>query len=408
MSRFASLNEEDINRILVEKDAARTRKAADQSWRVLLAYCEEKKITFDIKSISKSELNELLKRFYFEVRKPDGGEYRKNSLNCIRFGINRKIKTVHKEWDIIHDVEFNSSCTAFTAEVTELKRKGLAKVEHYPPITEADMKKLYSSGIFNLENPKNLQWKVFFELLFYLCRRGEENLRTLTKDHFKIKMASDNSRYIEKVIDELDKNHRTNDDNEQGGIIQEQPNNPMCPVRSFELYMSKLNPNINALFQRAKKNPNKDGPWYDASPVGANTISKFMKEMSKNADLSILYSNHSIRATTITMLDAAGYEARHITSLTGHKSYESLKTYCRTSVGTKRTMSEVLSSSISVDNESSSSGSKQVCRSRNFDFGISWDKDNAIENPSSSRHSTRGDIPLLMKNNTNCTFNINF
>lgn len=132
------------------------------------------------------------------------------------------------------------------------------------------MKKIHSSEIQNLKNPMSLQWKVFFYLDFYLCRRGEENLRGLTKQHFVVKKAQDNSKYIEKVIDELDKNHWLKDKNEEGGIIQERPDDPLCPVRSFEFYIEKLNPKINTLFQRPKELPKDNGPWYDASPVGIN------------------------------------------------------------------------------------------------------------------------------------------
>ena len=289
-----------------------------------------------------------------------------------------------------------------------------------------------------METPTNLQWKVFFELVFYLCRRGEENLRNLTIAHFKIKSASDNLKYIEKVIDEMDKNHRTNDENEQGGIIQERPNDPNCPVKSFCLYVSKLNPKIEVLFQRPKRFAKENGPWYDASPVGQNTISKFMKQISLNANLSRQYTNHSIRATTITMLDAAGYEARHITSLTGHRSHSSLKSYCRTTVGTKIKMSEILASYSKGENIPSSSRLQNV--RQGFDLGVSFMNDEDMNEQDvtpislqptsssstnmkdrdvasiSSQHTLRtltnslstNDIPLLIQNNTNCTFNIKF
>ena len=63
-----------------------------------------------------------------------------------------------------------------------LKRKGLAKVEHYPAICEEDLHKLYNeSSVFCVNIPKNLQWKVFFELLLFFCRRGMENLCDLKK-----------------------------------------------------------------------------------------------------------------------------------------------------------------------------------------------------------------------------------
>ena len=59
--------------------------------------------------------------------------------------------------------------------------------------------------------------------------------------------------------------------------------------------------------------------------------------------LSIGYAltNHSIRATTITILDECGYEARHIMALSGHRSGRSIRSYAsQASLSTKRKMSE--------------------------------------------------------------------
>ena len=142
--------------------------------------------------------------------------------------------------------------------------------------------------------------------MFYLCRRGEENLRDLTKHSLKVKTASDGVKYIEKVRDELSKNHRLNNENEDGGVIME-TGGDSCPVSSFELYVSKLHPNVEALFQRAKKTIPTSGPWYDAQPMGSIAISEFMKKISAAAGLSHIYTNHIIRATTITILDGKGY-----------------------------------------------------------------------------------------------------
>jgi len=45
------------------------------------------------------------------------------------------------------------------------ERQGLAKVEHKPPICEEDLKKLYESTAFGLNDPEKLQNKVFFEVM---------------------------------------------------------------------------------------------------------------------------------------------------------------------------------------------------------------------------------------------------
>ena len=42
--------------------------------------------------------------------------------------------------------------------------------------------------------------------------------------------------------------------------------------------------------------------------VGVNTIANFMKTISMKAELSQIFTNHSITATSITVLDECGVE----------------------------------------------------------------------------------------------------
>ena len=69
-----------------------------------------------------------------------------------------------------------------------------------------------------------------------------------------------------------------------------------------------------------------------------------MKKISKEADLSKIYSNHSTRATAVTILDKSGFEARHIMSASGHRSESSIRSYSKTDEATKKRISETLTS----------------------------------------------------------------
>jgi len=98
----------------------------------------------------------------------------------------------------------------FQAVSVDLKRKGLAKVDHYPDISEEDLKKLFSgdSPVFDTNTPCGLQQKVWFEVKLFLCRRGQENLRTMTKDTFQVITDAIGLKYVYQHKDEMDKNHR--------------------------------------------------------------------------------------------------------------------------------------------------------------------------------------------------------
>jgi integrase len=67
--------------------------------------------------------------------------------------------------------------------------------------------------------------------------------------------------------------------------------------------------------------------WYTRAPLGKNTLSNLMTSISKLANRSMNYTNHSIRATSITEMDEAAVASRRIMRISGHKSEASIKNY---------------------------------------------------------------------------------
>ena len=101
----------------------------------------------------------------------------------------------------------------------------------------------------------------------------------------------------------------------------------LCPVKSFVTYTRHLRGNkCDRLFQRPSLKENSVG-WYESAPMGNNTIGNMMPNLSEKAGLSRRYTNHSLRATSVNVLDNIGnFASRHIMTVMGHKSENSLKT----------------------------------------------------------------------------------
>ena len=188
----------------------------------------------------------MFKSFYVEARKKDESFYSMGSLKTLRFGLNRHFKAVGGV-DIMNEEEFSEANKVFAANCVQLKKDGHTKVHHKPPIADADLKKLYESGVFSTDFPKTLLNEVFFKIMLCFCRRGYQNLRRLRKSDFVVKTDSMGVKFVSKVVDELTKNHREDDKAEEavGG--------PLCPVASFEKYLHHLNPENQFLFQRPKE-----------------------------------------------------------------------------------------------------------------------------------------------------------
>jgi len=125
-------------------------------------------------------------------------------------------------------------------------------------------------------------------------------------------MDATGRRYVYQKIDELTNNHREDCKTQEGGLMYELSGSPICPLLSMEKYISKLNPCNAAFFHRPKEHTTPEDPiWYCNQVVGINTLGSKMKNHSRDVRLSRVYTNHSIRATSVTFLDNSGFQAHH-------------------------------------------------------------------------------------------------
>lgn len=154
--------------------------------------------------------------------------------------------------------------------------------------------------------------------MYQLIRRGRENLRLHTKQSFAIRVDGTGRKYVYQELDVLDKKHRQNDqpdDSTGEGRMYEIPESPYCPVKTFELYLSKLNPALSCLWQRPRATENfshSDEVWYCNVPLGKNTLGTFLSLIYSELKFSQKYTNHCFRAKGVSLLDECNFEARHI------------------------------------------------------------------------------------------------
>ena len=139
----------------------------------------------DFDSYSREDLAKLLSSFYVDARKKDGSKYKLSSLKAMRFGLCRHFS---QELDIdnVKDPVFKKANDVFTAVTIQLKREGLGKVDHTPSLEPDELKHIYNSTAMNVNTPVGLLNKVWFDIMFHLCRRGRENLRQMNKSTFLI------------------------------------------------------------------------------------------------------------------------------------------------------------------------------------------------------------------------------
>ena len=131
----------------------------------------------------------------------------------------------------------------------------------------------------------------------------------------------------------------------------------MSSVASFEKYLQHLNLKNEFLFQRPKKEVSSDAiVWYDNMVVSVCLLGDMMKQISTEANLSRIYTNHFIRTTAVTILDKSGFEACHVITVSGHRNESSIRAYSKTDQTTNRKMSETLTAA-----EAGNSDPKEIC-----------------------------------------------
>ncbi|VDI34943.1 Hypothetical predicted protein, partial [Mytilus galloprovincialis] len=86
--------------------------------------------------------------------------------------------------------------------------------------------------------------------------------------------------------------------------------------------------------------------WFCNMTLGEKKLSTFMSELSKKCNLSIVYTNHSIRATGTPVLSQNMYGSAQIMAVTGHKSVQSLTTYQRIDTNEKIKMGKTISDNL--------------------------------------------------------------
>ena len=335
--------------------------------------------------MSQAELNNCLKQFYTSARQKDGSYYKKTTMKAIRAAIERFLKKKCKKgFSIVGDPTFAEANAVLDAFVKDLRKSGkIAGTVHKKPISKEEIKQLFRAGELgpaDTLDPAQLFRTVWFYLSFYFGKRGRENQRLLKPNMLVLKSTPDGKDFFElnrEVAGSVlaTKNHQGglyDPEDESDGKIYSIPDSPTCPVQTIKNYLKHLNPTCDSLFQRPKDaNANKFDVnnliWYANSPVGERTLGNLLRVMTKRAGIEPPLTNHSIRATSVTVLANANVETRLIKSITGHKSDTSIESYSsRPSSSQQELMSSILSNYLS-QNES-------VAASTTFE-----DKENQIQ-----------------------------
>lgn len=165
-------------------------------------------------------------------------------------------------------------------------------------------------------------------------------------------------RFVYQTTGESDKNHGIDEgafeSNGEGRIYETYCTK--CPVKCFLKYISLLNPASEDLWQRPRAKVNIcNKTSYCNVPLGEKYLGNMLSMLSSKYGLSQRYTNHSLRVTSLQVLDDENIDSRHIIRVSGHKNTDSVSNYARhLSVARKRKISSILSNSVGETGTNSS------------------------------------------------------
>lgn len=349
------------------------------------------------------------------MRNKAEGRYSKSTMIGVRAGINRHLRNPPHAQNIclMSDSSFANSNRMFAAVMKKAKEEGCDKSKHTPNIRDLDLEKIRAMDAFDLDHQKQLQEKVWFDIQLHFARRGRENSRTLKASSFAFKHDDTGLEFVELEHSECTKNHpgKTTDTNQHTKARMYANGLPNCPLMSLRLYLERRNKTNDVFFQKARSGnrfkPCNETVWYTTVPLGHNTIGKLMPNISERLQLSMRYTNHCVRATTVTVLSNNGVEAREIMRITGHKAESSLRSYHTDSTDKqKRTYSALLqNTTVTKDSDSRGTTTQATHESQYPTLPLSSPEASAVAH-SHSLSFTNTDVPTF--NITKSVVNIHY
>ena len=197
--RFKTLNQHKKDNIKKKSKAESTYQATRVWTNCFSNYLIEKGLP-ELDDIPTEELPNALENFYSETCKKKGNneEYKNSTFKCIRAGINRHYKAT-RSLDIISDPRFIQVNEMFEGKSRVNKEEGHGEIESLPCIKPEDFDQLSSFFKEKMQGPPDptvLQEIMVFNIIYYMGRRGRENLQRMPKYHFAVATDHENRRYV--------------------------------------------------------------------------------------------------------------------------------------------------------------------------------------------------------------------
>lgn len=155
--------------------------------KIFKDWLKENEIDTEFEYLPASDIDNLLSRFYVEVRKLNGEYYSKISYTGIRAALQRHLQNppFNVTYSIMTDGVFLHSNQVLKDVFKTLTEMGMSVINHYKFIEKGDIGKLISTGVISTHSPRSLLNLVWLFVALQFAMRGQEGYRSMTKDTFR-------------------------------------------------------------------------------------------------------------------------------------------------------------------------------------------------------------------------------
>ena len=186
-SRFPLTSNEQLEETLKQAENKNTNRSTTTWMRIWSSWAKSRNVHVNIETMAPATLNEVLQKFYLEVRKQDGSEYEPDSLKVMQAALERHLFDHKYPYSVINSREFASSRAVLDAKAKQLRMQGYGKRKNRAqPYNTAEEETFWSSGLLGDHNGVALTNANFKNLSEHFGFRGRQDHYNAYVQDFKV------------------------------------------------------------------------------------------------------------------------------------------------------------------------------------------------------------------------------
>lgn len=290
-SRFAVLDGNEIQKLKenVKVPNANTIKSTRFWLNVWRSWAEERNVSPNLEEYPPEKLDEILQRFYAEVRNKNGDHYEPESLRIMIASLERHLRDQKYPFSITKDYQFLQSKQVLEGRARllreqsdkyKLKERKLTPSNAMSMLEEED---LWDNENLGSGNPRTLCQTMWWMLTKYFRLKGRDVHYSMMVEDFKL---CRDERGVECIIFNTNptKPRQRVGFNLKRTLIRPKvlaTGGPRCFVGLFKEFLSRRPPEVRfagPFYLSIINKPNTE-VWYKKQRLGVHTIDRMMKNM---------------------------------------------------------------------------------------------------------------------------------